>query len=242
MDIGKAFSFVFEDEKWITKVLIGGLLVWIPIVNFAVIGYGLKTAENVARGVERPLPEWGDFGDLFMRGLYYLIIALVYSIPILILSCIGGLVLGAFTSAASSVGDSSSSVGAAGGAALGLGLILFYLVVIVLSILTSLLLYPATARYVATGQMSEAFKFGEVIAMFRRSPGTWIILLLVAILASIVGSLGGIACGVGALFTLFYARLIDGHALGQVIIREGLGSPAAASSPVSPYIPPATYQ
>ena len=26
MDIGKAFSFVFEDEKWISKVLLGGLI------------------------------------------------------------------------------------------------------------------------------------------------------------------------------------------------------------------------
>ena len=32
MDIGKAFSYVFEDEGWISKVLIGGLLIWIPIV------------------------------------------------------------------------------------------------------------------------------------------------------------------------------------------------------------------
>lgn len=241
MDIGKAFSYVFEDEKWLTKVLIGGLLVWIPIVNFAVIGYSLKISENVARGVERPLPEWSDFGDLFMRGLYYIIITLVYSIPIILLVCVGGGILGALTGAASAAAESSDSVGAAGGAALGLGLILFYLVIIVLGLLTSLLVYPAVARYVATGQLSEAFKFGEVFKMFRSAPGTWIILLLVAILASFIGSLGGIACGVGALFTLVYARMIDGHALGQVIIQQGLGSPAAVS-PVSPYIPPATYQ
>ena len=65
MDIGKAFSYVFEDEQWISKVLIGGLLIWIPIVNFAVFGYMIKVAQNVAQGNPRPLPEWGEFGDHF---------------------------------------------------------------------------------------------------------------------------------------------------------------------------------
>lgn len=242
MDIGKAFSYVFEDEKWVTKVLIGGLISLIPIFGqLTIIGYGLKIAENIARGVERPLPEWSDFGDLFMRGLYYIIIGIVYSIPLILAACIGGGLLGAFAGATESVNSSSDSIGAAGGAVFGIGILLFYLVFFVLSILTSLVLYPAVARYVATGQLSEAFKFGEVVRMLRTTPGTWIILLLVAILASIVGSLGFVACGIGVLFTLIYARMIDGHALGQVIIQQGLGSPAAVG-PVSPYIPPATYQ
>src|SRR5690349_22891790 len=85
MDIGKSFSYVFEDEAWISKVLIGGLLIWIPIVNFAVFGYMMKIAQNVAQGNPRPLPEWGEFGDHFMRGLYWFVIRLVYLLPAVIL-------------------------------------------------------------------------------------------------------------------------------------------------------------
>ena len=84
MDIGKAFSFVFEDEKWISKVLLGGLFLIIPIVNFAVIGYMLKVAQNVAQGNPRPLPEWSEFGDHFMRGLHGIIIQIVYQLPTII--------------------------------------------------------------------------------------------------------------------------------------------------------------
>src|SRR5207248_3030650 len=84
MDIGKAFGFVFEDEKWVSKVLLGGLFLIIPIVNFAVIGYMLKVAQNVARGNPRPLPEWGEFGDHFMRGLYGVAIQIVYQLPTII--------------------------------------------------------------------------------------------------------------------------------------------------------------
>jgi len=27
MDIGKSFTYVFDDEKWLQKVLLGGLMV-----------------------------------------------------------------------------------------------------------------------------------------------------------------------------------------------------------------------
>ncbi len=99
MDIGKAFSYVFDDEHWISKVLIGGLLIWIPIVNFAVFGYMIKIAQNVAQGNPHPLPEWGEFGDHFMRGFYVFVIYLVYLLPIFILEglffCVtGGLAAG----------------------------------------------------------------------------------------------------------------------------------------------------
>ncbi len=56
MDIGKAFSFVFEDEKWVSKVLLGGLFFCIPIINFAVIGYMIKVAQNVAQGTHARCP------------------------------------------------------------------------------------------------------------------------------------------------------------------------------------------
>ena len=57
MDIGKAFSFVFEDEEWVSKILIGGLIALIPLVGqLVVLGYALKVAQNVAQGSPRPLP------------------------------------------------------------------------------------------------------------------------------------------------------------------------------------------
>ena len=100
MDIGKAFSYVFEDEQWISKVLLGGVILLIPIVGWiAVSGYMVKIAQNVAQGNPRPLPQWGEFGDHFMRGLYAFVIGLVYLIPVFVLEglffCVtGGLAAG----------------------------------------------------------------------------------------------------------------------------------------------------
>lgn len=57
MQIGKTLSFVTEDEQWISKVLIGGLVALIPVVGtFAIQGYAYRVAQNVARGNPRPLP------------------------------------------------------------------------------------------------------------------------------------------------------------------------------------------
>ncbi len=233
MDIGKAFSFVFEDEKWVSKVLLGGLIFLVPIVNFAVIGYMLKVAQNVAQGNPRPLPEWGEFGDHFMRGLHGIAIQIVYQLPTIILYVLFFCVIAAAGGAA---GSERSSDGA--GAVGVLGLCLLPLIFI-LALAGAFLAYVACGRYVATNTLSEAFKFNAVIASARGNLGAWLMLLLVVILAGFVGSLGAIACGVGALFTSFYAQCVIGHSLGQTVSQ--LGMTGGATQPPS-YGPPPTYQ
>jgi hypothetical protein len=232
MDIGKAFSFVFEDEKWVSKVLLGGLFMLIPIVNFAVIGYMLKVAQNVAQGNPRPLPEWGEFGDHFMRGLYGIVIQIVYQLPTIILYVLFFCVLAA---AGGASGSERSSNGAGAIGALGLCLLPL---IFILALVGAFLAYVACGRYVATNTLSEALKFSDVIASARGNLGAWLMLLLVVILAGFVGSLGAIACGVGLLFTSFYAQCVIGHALGQTVSQLGI---AGGATPPS-YGPPPTYQ
>ena len=53
MDIGLSFSYMFEDKDWIKKILIGGLISLIPIVNFAALGYVVQLVRNTRDG--RPL-------------------------------------------------------------------------------------------------------------------------------------------------------------------------------------------
>jgi hypothetical protein len=91
MNFSKAFSFMFEDKNWVVKILLGAIfnllsliLVGIPFV----LGYLLELARNSSEGKEIPLPEWDKLGDKFTRGLIYLIILIVYSIPGMILSFI----------------------------------------------------------------------------------------------------------------------------------------------------------
>lgn len=236
MDIGKAFSFVFEDEEWVSKMLIGGLISLIPIVGqLAAMGYALKVAQNVAQGHPRPLPRWGEFGDHLMRGLYDLVIRLVYSLPILVLVLLF-VCVGAASGGAASGRRAEEQIGAMFGV-LGLCLVP---IVLVLALVLSLVAFAALGRFVATNNLGPALRVGEVIGLVRKSPGAWAMLLVVSILAGLVGGLGAIACGVGALFTSFYAQCVIGHALGQTVAQQGMAG--TDTPPPYSYGPPPTYQ
>ncbi len=54
MDIGKSFGFMFKDESWISRVLVGGLLGLVPILNFVIYGYMLEVIKNVSEDRELP--------------------------------------------------------------------------------------------------------------------------------------------------------------------------------------------
>jgi hypothetical protein len=87
----RAFSFMFEDKNWVAKIFLGAifnLLMMVLIGIPFVLGYLLELARNSSEGKEIPLPEWDKLGDKFTRGLVYLIIVIIYSIPGIVLSFI----------------------------------------------------------------------------------------------------------------------------------------------------------
>lgn len=212
MEIGKTFSFVTEDEQWITKVLIGALIPLIPIVGtFAVQGYSYRVAQNVARGNPRPLPAWGEFGDLLKTGFMAFVIQFVYVLPVAI---IYGIFVALTIAAAAISGESEG-----GAAFVGLLSLCFLPLIFIAAIVCGFAALAAIMRYLATDSFGEAFKFGEVLAMLRNHIGVFLMILVVAIIAGVVAGLGAIACGIGVLFTAFYAQCMIGHAVGQAMQR-----------------------
>jgi len=212
MEIGKAFGFVTEDEQWITKVLIGGLIQFVPLLGtIAILGYSYRVAQNVARGNPRPLPAWGEFGDFLGRGFFALVIQIVYLLPLIVLY---GVFLFLTVAGAAAAEDSEAVAGVLG--LLSLCLIPLQLVVALVCVFASL---AAIMRYLATDSLGEAFKFGEVIATLRNHIGSFLMILAVGILAGLAAGLGVIACGIGVLFTGFYAQCVIGHVIGQAMQR-----------------------
>lgn len=230
MDIGRAFSYVFDDENWITVILIGGLLQLIPIFGqIVLIGYLFETARNVARGNPRPLPTWSNIGDKFMQGLYGFVISLVYALPVLLLVFVFACIT-VFGAAAAGNGDGGE---AAAGLIGALGLCFFPLI-FVLALVTQPLVLAAWGRYLQTGSLGAALRVGEVWGTLRADLGGWVVLWLLQIVCGIVGGLGSIALGIGVLFTTVYGQAVFGHLLGQHLRRGGQTTTLDYSPPAPP--------
>ena len=223
MDIGKSFTFVFEDEAWLTKILIMAAilflgvffswLVLIPAIVAAALinGYMVEIIRNVLRGQLDELPEWDNWGDLIVDGLKVIVIQLVYALPAIIV----GLCLSIAMTAAGNNGE---------------GLVVFLSVImscliLLWAIVVSILLPAATAIFAATNDLAAAFRFGEVFALVRNNLSTYLITFIMSWVASFIGGLGSIVCGVGAFITGPYGYMVTGHLYGQAY----LASTAAAS-------------
>lgn len=209
IDIGEAFGFAFKDDKWIVKILVGGLLILVPFIGtFMASGYTAATARYVVDRHPSPLPEWDNFGDLLKRGFFYIVIGFVYALPILLPMFLFLCVLFPLGAAA---GDSDAAAGL-----IGLLTLCLIPLVLIFTIVASLFSYAALVRYVQSDNLGDAFQFGTVIEMVRDQPMTWVMLLLVGFLCALVAGSGSLLFGVGALFTTIYAQAVFGHALGQV--------------------------
>ena len=85
MDIGRSFTYITQDQDWVKKVLLGGVIMLIPVVGpFFALGYMLETMKNVIAGREIPLPEIGDFGGKLVEGLKAWVISFVYALPLIL--------------------------------------------------------------------------------------------------------------------------------------------------------------
>jgi len=81
VDFTQAIKRPFAD---LTKFIIGAVLSIIPIVNFLALGYQLKCAKSAMNG-KYDLPEWTEWGDLFVKGLVLVVIMVIYSVMVLII-------------------------------------------------------------------------------------------------------------------------------------------------------------
>ena len=220
MDIGKSFTYVFEDPKWIMKVLIGGIVLLIPIVNFAVYGYMLTTLKNVADGQPTPLPEWGDFGAHFMKGLYAVIGVLVYFLPaILVYCCVFAL---GFGMTAVTGGGGGRDASGAVGSVFGIVILCLQCILGIYSLVAGLTLYAPLTRFaMSANQLSIFWDFRGNFAFIQKNMSNYIIALLIALVASFVAGFGVILCVVGALFTYFWATLVAANVFGQLWKNQG---------------------
>ncbi|MBE2222959.1 MAG: DUF4013 domain-containing protein [Anaerolineae bacterium] len=178
MDIGKAFSFITEDEKWVEKLGIGALIGMIPIANFAAFGYQVQIARNVWHGEERPLPTWDEFGKMFVDGLRIVGAMMVYMLPMILIYSV--MVMGMVAFAFMTESGAYSSANAGGDEFVGIMIMMMSLSMLCIMpyMLLIWLLYPMFFIQVARhGSVKSCFAFRDMWALLRAYPANYLLVI-----------------------------------------------------------------
>jgi len=234
LDIGRAFTFGFEDEQWLTKLLIGALLlllgfvfsfILIGVVAFFIIsGYAIATARNVSRDEELPLPTWEDFSGMLVDGFRLLAATFVWSIPMFIL----------YTPIAVLTIMADQNNGGVWAALLTITLLtcgcLALIYGIFLFIISPILMWLIAAEE----RIGAALDVRRVIDILRSHLGPVVVVAIAIWVAQLLASLvGALLCGVGLLATSVWAVWVQGHLVGQLgrlVTAPGVSGPYPAEA------------
>jgi len=214
MDVGQAFTFMFKDEEWIKKVLLGILISFVPIFGqFALVGYTLAIIRNVRNGEPQPLPDWSEVVQYFVGGLKLWVVNMVYSLPALVLAC--PLILIGFLPLLA--GDNTEMMDTLG-AITGILAIILCLPPILYGFFLTLLSPALLIRLAETEDISACLRFKEVIRFTFANIGSIIIALLLVFAAGaiVVPIAAGLTLGLLGLLAPVWINASLGHLCGQI--------------------------
>ena len=207
MDFGRAFTYITEDEDWLKKMAIGAVLLLTGVGSFALIGWMIEIVRRVADNDPEPLPGWESIGDYFMGGIRMFVVALVWSLPIILVSIcfsvlmiMGGQQMDSDTFSIITVVTSLCIV----------------LLALVYSLILMALYGPLMGQLADGREMNTLFSPAPSYALLRANLGGYVIAVLAgSFIASILASFGTILCGIGALFGATFGYAVFGHLVGQ---------------------------
>ena len=161
IQLSEALAYPFRDTRWPGKAGLLALLSFIPVLNFAAIGFELETARRVAVGEALPMPDWGDLGGLFRRGLWLALARYVYALPLFFLMALAAIAGFAFLYTLDTQYEAWAPLL---GLACGGGFLLMVLFGFVFSFFS-----PAVAvRYLEVGTFASCFDLAVIWRNFRR--------------------------------------------------------------------------
>jgi uncharacterized protein involved in cysteine biosynthesis len=213
-NLGQAGSFLFDDKDWIQKLLVGVAFMFLSIVFVGLpflFGYLLQLARRSADGEQFPLPDWNDLPALLGRGLMFLLIYLIYAVPLGIVAFLLFLIPG---------------VG--------------WLLAATLPPLTLLFVMPyLTVNFARHGDLNVAFDIPGLLEFCKTHLNNLIIATLVSYVFFLISLFGVLALVVGLLFTFYWALLAAFFLFGR-IYYEAESSGLQIASARHAAAPPAT--
>ncbi|MBA3532582.1 MAG: DUF4013 domain-containing protein [Ardenticatenales bacterium] len=211
-DVGRALTFMFEEEEWVMKLAIATLMTFLGFLIVPLIilqGYTIEIIRRVGRNERPALPTWDNWNLYLSDGLKAFGAGIAYASPTILLACCAVVPL---TALAEESGDME------GGVAL---LILCISCLVFLIQLPLFVFYLAgMVEYAATKDFGAFFRFSQLWADIRRHNTIYLYAVGVLFIASFVGNF---------LPVIGYAwsQFVTGHALGQYLRHLNRETPAA---------------
>ncbi len=211
-DLGKAFSEPFRDPEWLTKFLIGGVVVLSCLTGlglFVLAGYYIELTGRVMRKERYPLPVWSDLGVKFVTGFKYAVVVFLYALPVLLLA-VPMMVLVLLASV--------SDPGGAPGVLASIYVFAYVLLAVPYGILLMLLTPVIAYRFAERERMADALDIAAVFRAFARNWESTVVVALIAAGVQMLSGLGVFVLLIGVLFTLFYAYLVTAFLHGLLYL------------------------
>ncbi|HEY1161910.1 MAG TPA: DUF4013 domain-containing protein [Candidatus Dormibacteraeota bacterium] len=195
--VTEAFSWPFRDPQWVSKLLILALTLLIPVVgSINGLGWMLASLDRLRAGEETLAPANLRY---IGRGIRLFAVEFIYAIGITIVALLIFL-----PAIALSVNQGQ---GSANSALIAAAVLLNFIGFSAITVLSLALTFAMPAIVLATDQggIAAGINVGAVVRRSRMNLTHTLIVGLMLIAASFVGSIGAVACGIGVVVTSAYA-------------------------------------
>jgi hypothetical protein len=186
--ITQIFTFPFRDPRWVTKLLIGGAIMFVsPLLLFVptvfVTGYGFRMMQHIINDREDPsLPEWTDWQGLFVDGTRVIGVGLIYFFPLIVIEVVafGFMMVPSFLSSPNGGSSDPFSPFIFMGSMVGYGAMV---IANLLMFLIGAFVAAAYCHMAAKNSFASAFRIGEWWPIVRANLGGFLIsyLLIMAL-------------------------------------------------------------
>ncbi len=211
LDLKENIVSPFSDPAWIQKTLMGIAAQLLVVTGPALVGYMFSIIRQTANGEDEKLPEFDDFGKLWVSGFIFTLFMIALTmVPI---SVVGG---GVFMMAAGVVqmgGDGAAPI-----AMIGMGLV--FLVVMVLYLAIMFLAPALMLRYAMTEQWSSLIDIPTAISDMKHGISDYLAIVFFPVVAScamlalstVTFGIGGILAIPGGVLVMFIqARMLGNY-------------------------------
>ena len=190
VDIAGALEYPFQDQEWVKKLAIAGLMIFIsfiPVIPVVLLlGYlGEIIRRIVLEGQKPSLPEWDDLNSYFQSGFRLFGVGFVYMLPSVLLMSLGygGMLIPVFLIELGGMSESEALWFMIVGYLAGFGLMGIGAMI---SMITGLILPVAGTHVAVKEDFSAAFHLGQIWEIFKANWSGFLVSFLILIGASMI--------------------------------------------------------